>query len=97
MKQKQDFQIFIISRFLVSLIYVVLSELLIWFATDRIKHFFEGGVSLAIFITGIVIMLIPIIVASILFSKALMDEVHRMEQEREEMQSSMERFLLSKG
>jgi signal transduction histidine kinase len=91
MNQKQDFQIFIISRFLVSLIYVVLSELLIWFATDRIKHFFEGGVSLAIFITGIVIMLIPIIVASILFSKALMDEVHRMEQEREEMQRSYEK------
>ena len=42
MKQKQDFQIFIISRFLVSLIYVVLSEFLIWFATDRIKHLFEG-------------------------------------------------------
>ena len=91
MNQKQDFQIFIISRFLVSLIYVVLSELMIWFATDRIKHFFEGGVSLAIFITGIVIKLIPIIVASILFSKALIDEVHRMVQDREEMQRSYEK------
>ena len=54
MKEKQDFQIFIISRFLVSLIYVVLSEFLIWFATDRLKHLFEGGVSLAIFIAGII-------------------------------------------
>ena len=91
MKQKQDFQIFIISRFLVSLIYVVLSEFLIWFATDRIKHLFDGGVSMAIFITGIVIMIIPIIVASLLFSKALMDEVHRMEQENEEMRKSYEK------
>lgn len=91
MKQKQDFQIFIISRFLVSLIYVVLSEFLIWFATDRIKHFFEGGVSLAIFITGIVIMVIPIVVASLMFSKALMDEVHRMDQEKEEMQRVYEK------
>lgn len=91
MKQKQDFQIFIISRFLVSLIYVVLSEFLIWFATDRIKHLFEGGVSLAIFISGIVVMIIPIIVASLLFSKALMDEVHRMDQEKEEMRMSYEK------
>ena len=91
MKQKQDFQIFIISRFLVSLIYVVLSEFLIWFATDRIKHLFEGSVSLAIFISGIVVMIIPIIVASLLFSKALMDEVHRMDQEKEEMRMSYEK------
>lgn len=91
MKEKQDFQIFIISRFLVSLIYVVLSEFLIWFATDRIKHFFDGGVSMAIFITGIVIMIIPIIVASLMFSKALMDEVHRMEQEAEEMRKVYEK------
>lgn len=91
MKEKQDFQIFIISRFLVSLIYVVLSEFLIWFATDRIKHFFDGGVSMAIFITGIVIMIIPIIVASLMFSKALMDEVHRMEQKAEEMRKVYEK------
>lgn len=91
MKQKQDFQIFIISRFLVSLIYVVLSEFLIWFATDRIKHLFDGGVSLAIFIAGIIIMIIPIIVASLLFSKALMDEVHRMEKENEEIRKSYEK------
>lgn len=91
MKQKQDFQIFIISRFLVSLIYVVLSEFLIWFATDRIKHLFEGGVSMAIFIAGIVIMIIPIIVASLMFSKTLMDEVHRMEQEAEEMRKVYEK------
>lgn len=91
MKQKQDFQIFIISRFLVSLIYVVLSEFLIWFATDRIKHLFEGSVSLAIFISGIVIMIIPIIVASLLFSKALMDEVHRMEQKAEELRMVYEK------
>ena len=91
MKQKQDFQIFIISRFLVSLIYVVLSEFLIWFATDRIKHLFEGGVSLAIFITGIITMIIPIILSSLMFSKTLMDEVHRMDQESEEMRKSYEK------
>lgn len=91
MKQKQDFQIFIISRFLVSLIYVVLSEFLIWFATDRIKHLFEGGVSLAIFITGIITMIIPIILASLMFSKTLIDEVHRMDQESEEMRKSYEK------
>ena len=91
MKQKQDFQIFIISRFLVSLIYVVLSEFLIWFATDRIKHLFEGGVSLAIFITGIITMIIPIILASLMFSKTLIDEVHRMDQESQEMRKSYEK------
>ncbi|MBQ8519200.1 MAG: HAMP domain-containing histidine kinase [Agathobacter sp.] len=91
MKEKQDFQIFIISRFLVSLIYVVLSEFLIWFATDRIKHLFQGGVSMAIFIAGIIIMIIPIIVASLLFSKALVDEVHRMNQEKEEMRKGYEK------
>lgn len=91
MEEKQDFQIFIISRFLVSLIFVVLSELLIWFTTDRIKHHFEGGVSLAIFITGIVIMLVPIILASLMFSRALVDEVHRMDREKEEIRKSYEK------
>lgn len=91
MKKQQDFQIFIISRFLVSLIYVVLSEYLIWFATDHIKHLFVGGISMAIFVTGIVIMIIPIIVASLMFSKALMDEVNRMEQENEEMRKVYEK------
>lgn len=91
MEKEQDFQIFIISRFLVSLIYVVLSEFLIWFATDKIKHLFEGGVSLAIFITGIIIMIIPIIVASLMFSKALVDEVNRMEAETEELRQAYEK------
>lgn len=91
MKQKQDFQIFIISRFLVSLIYVVLSEFLIWFATERIKHLFDDGVSTAIFVAGMVIMIVPIIVASLMFSKALMDEVHRMDQEKEEMRKTYEK------
>lgn len=91
MKEKQDFQIFIISRFLVSLIYVVLSEFLIWFATDRLKEMFEGGVSLAVFIAGIVIMVIPIVVASLMFSKALVDEVHRMEKEKEEIRQGYEK------
>ncbi len=91
MKEKQDFQIFIVSRFLVSLIYVVLSEFLIWFATERIKHLFEGSISTAIFVAGIVIMIIPIIVASLIFSKALMDEVHRMEREKEEMRREYEK------
>lgn len=91
MKEKQDFQIFIISRFLVSLIFVVLSEFLIWFATDWLKERFEGGVSLAVFVTGIVIMVIPIVIGSLMFSKALMDEVHRMEKQKEEMQRVYEK------
>ena len=91
MKERQDFQIFIISRFLVSLIYVVLSEFLIWFATDRIKVLFDEKISTAIFIVGIVLMIVPIIVASLMFSKALMDEVHRMEQQKEEMQKGYEK------
>lgn len=91
MKEKQDFQIFIISRFLVSLIFVVLAELVIWFATDRVKSLFDGGVSLAVFITGIASMLFPIIIASLAFSKSLMDEVNRMEQEKEEVQKLYEK------
>jgi len=91
MKEKQDFQIFIISRFLVSLIFVILSEFLIWFATDWLKERFDGGVSLAVFVIGIVIMVIPIIIGSLMFSKALMDEVHRMEKQKEEMQKGYEK------
>lgn len=91
MKEKQDFQIFIISRFLVSIIYVVLSELLIWFATDRLKQLYEGGASLAIFIAGIILMIIPIIVASLMFSKSLVDEVDRMENQRDELHQLYEK------
>ena len=91
MKEKQDFQIFIISRFLVSLIFVILSEFLIWFATVWLKERFDGGVSLAVFITGIVIMVIPIIIGSLMFSKALVDEVNRMENQKEEMRKVYEK------
>lgn len=91
MKEKQDFQIFIISRFLVCIIYVVLAEFLIWFTTDRVKQFFEGGVSLVVFVIGIIIMVIPIAAASLTFSKALLDEVHRMEQHRDEIRQQYEK------
>jgi len=91
MKEKQDFQIFIISRFLVSLIYVVLSEFLIWFVTDRARELFQGGVSLAVFILGIIIMIIPIIIASLMFSKSLVAEVHRMERQRDELHQLYEK------
>ena len=91
MKEKQDFQIFIISRFLVSLIYVVLSEFLIWFATDKVRNLVEGNASTVVFAIGIVLMIAPIIIASLMFSKALMDEVHRMEQQKEELQKGYEK------
>ncbi len=90
-REELDFQIFIISRFLVGIIYVVLSEFLIWFSTDKVKQHFEGGVSLAVFIAGIIIMIIPIIVASLMFSRSLIDEVHRMEQHKEELRLSYEK------
>ena len=91
MKEKQDFQIFIISRFLVSIIYVVLSEFLIWFATDKIRQLFEGNLSRVIFAFGIMLMIIPIIIASFMFARALMDEVQRMEQEKEELHKLYEK------
>lgn len=91
MKEKEDFQIFIISRFLICMIYVVLSEFLIWFATDKVKQLFEGGVSMAVFIAGIIIMILPIITASLMFSKTLLEEVRRMEQQKEEMHQRYEK------
>lgn len=84
MKGQQDFQIFIISRFFVCIIFVVLAEFLIWFATDSIKQSFDESISLAVFVMGIILMIIPIIIASLLFSKALMEEVERMEADKEE-------------
>ena len=84
MKGQQDFQIFIISRFFVCIIFVVLAEFLIWFATDSINQSFDGSISLAVFVMGIILMIIPIIIASLLFSKALMEEVERMEADQEE-------------
>lgn len=91
MKEKQEFQIFIISRFLVSIIYVVLMEILIWFATLYIKDHFTGETSQSIFVLGIVLMILPIIIASVGFSKALVNEVNRMELHREELHKVYEK------
>lgn len=91
MKEKQDFQLFIISRFLVCIIYVVLAEFLIWFATDEAKQLFEEDVSFIVFVVGIIVMIIPILIASMVFSKALIEEVQRMEKHRDEMRQIYEK------
>lgn len=90
-KEKQDFQIFIVSRFLVCIIYVVLAEFLIWFATDEAKQIFEEDVSFLVFIIGIIVMVIPILIASLVFSKALVEEVQRMEKQRDEIRQIYEK------
>ena len=90
-KEKQDFQIFIVSRFLVCIIYVVLAEFLIWFATDEAKQLFDEDVSFWVFVIGIVVMVVPILIASITFSKALIEEVQRMEKHKDEMRQVYEK------
>lgn len=91
MKEEQDFQIFIVSRFLVCIIYVVLSEFLIWFFIGRVILLFHNNYAVSIYILGAVCMVLPIIVASLMFSKVLLDEVHRVEEKKEEMRQLYEK------
>ncbi len=91
-KQNMDFQIFLISRFLVSLIFVVMSEYLVLLLVGYLQEIlWEDRFSLILLLLTILLFVTPLLVTLFMFTRIVTSEVQRMEQEKEAIQRSYER------
>ena len=83
MKRKNDvdFQIFIISRFLVSLIFVVMSEYLVLMLTNYLQSVWLDQYPVVWFLVTIFLFVLPILGTVNMFTKIIIDEVRRLEEE----------------
>ena len=90
-KQDVDFQIFIISRFLVSLIFVVLAEFLVLVMINYMKNRWLVNHPIVWLSITIVLFVIPILATIQMFTKVILDEVARLEEEKMAFQKEYEK------
>ncbi len=91
-KQVVDFQIFLISRFLVSLIFVVMSEYLVLLLIGYFqKLLWAEQFPLILLIVTVVLFVIPLLLTLLMFTRSVTEEVQRMAREREEIRRSYEK------
>lgn len=91
MKRGENFQVFIISRFLVMLIFVVMSEFLVFFAMGFVHRFGMDRFPIVQFLTTLFLYTVPIVVAAVGFAKIVTEEVERINQLEEDMRLQYER------
>lgn len=91
MKKRENFQVFIISRFLVMLIFVIMSEFLVFFVMDFMHDFGMGKFPVAQFLITLLLFTIPIIGSAVWFSRIITEEVQRMDRQEEELRLQYER------
>ncbi len=91
-KQDVDFQIFLISRFLVSLIFVVMAEYLVLILVGYLqKLLWEERFSLLLLILTVLLFVAPLLVTLVMFSRAVTEEVQRIEAAKEVARKQYER------
>ena len=90
-KQDVDFQIFIISRFLVSVIFVVLAEFLVLVMINYMKNRWLVNHPIVWLSITIVLFVIPILATIHMFTKVILDEVARLEEEKMAFQKEYEK------
>ena len=81
-KNDVDFQIFVISRFLVSLIFVVMAEFLVLVFINYVKKFWLHEYPMVWLVITIVLFVVPILITMHMFSKVIIEEVQRLEEEK---------------
>ena len=91
MKRGENFQVFIISRFLVMLIFVVMSEFLVFFAMGFVHRFGMDRFPIVQFLMTLFLYTVPIVVAAVWFAKIVTEEVERINQLEEDMRLQYER------
>lgn len=84
MKRKNDvdFQIFVISRFLVSLIFVVMAEFLVLVLINYMQRMWLHQYPVVWFVITILLFVVPILVTVNMFTKVIIEEVRRLEEEK---------------
>ena len=90
-KRQENFQIFIISRFLVMLIFVVMCEFLVFFAMSYAYYLGMSAFPKTNFILTLVMFAIPIVFAAVWFSRIVAEEVEKKEREDDELREKYER------
>ena len=90
-KKQENFQIFIISRFLVMLIFVVMCEFLVFFAMSYAYYLGMSAFPKTNFIITLVMFVIPIVLTAVWFSRIVAEEVEKNERQEEELRKQYER------
>ena len=91
MKKEENFQIFIISRFLVMLIIVIMSEFLVLFAMDFMRDYGMGKFPIIQFLITLFLFALPIVGSAVWFAKIVVEEVERRDRQEEEIRLKYER------
>lgn len=90
-KKQENFQIFIISRFLVMLIFVVMCEFLIFFAMYSAYYLGMNAFPKTIFVVTLFLFMIPIMMTAVWFSQIVAEEVEKNERQEEELRKKYEK------
>lgn len=90
-KKQENFQIFIISRFLVMLIFVVMCEFLVFFAMSYAYTLGMSAFPKTNFIITLVMFVIPIVLTAVWFSRIVAEEVEKNERQEEELREKYEK------
>lgn len=90
-KRQENFQIFIISRFLVMLIFVVMCEFLVFFAMSYAYYLGMSAFPKTGFMLTLILFAIPIVFAAFWFSKIVAEEVEKNERQEEELREKYEK------
>ena len=90
-KKQENFQIFIISRFLVMLIFVVMCEFLVFFAMSYAYYLGMSEFPKTSFVLTLVMFAIPIVLTAVWFSRIVAEEVEKNERQEEELREKYER------
>ena len=98
MEKQNDFQVFLISRFLVILISMIMIEVLLmfvmtWVLIPMIESIQIDKTIRFIFLVFIILIffIMPLVGAAFWFSKIVMDEVKRIDMQKEELRQSYEK------
>ena len=90
-KRQENFQIFIISRFLVMLILVVMCEFLVFFAMSYAYDLGMSEFPKTSFILTLVMFAIPIVMTAVWFSRIVAEEVEKNARQEQELRENYER------
>ncbi len=91
MKRRENFQIFIISRFLVMLIFVVMSEFLMFFMMIYAQKLGMSKYPMVQLILTLILYAVPIVGSAVWFSRIITEEVRSIEAQEEELRLQYER------
>ena len=90
-KKQENFQIFIISRFLVMLIFVVMCEFLVFFAMTYAYKLGMSAFPKTNFVVTLVLFAVPIMMTAVWFSRIVAEEVEKNEKQEQELREKYEK------